>query len=257
MGGKCEAHKSMIPYHLIPKVDKDDKPKKPEHDHKCSDSCKKHDHRCCGSEKKHAPPPKEHDEPKKKKDDDDKCCPGTLSENFEVRLLHHRRHQRPPSKPAQLTPPTQFPHLIIPIDSAQPKKSYATSFNGTASGTISTIFNFDIPATAAGKTCSLEFLFPKQSQLETSAFSLSGSGAVEFSVLKTAAHQGTTAATKPATHQSLGETKLAPGNAYKLWEGKCAAGQTVGVEMKAKGDTCLNYFQDFNPCPIGLYVNVE
>jgi hypothetical protein len=32
-------------------------------------------------------------------------------------------------------------------------------------------------------------------------------------------------------------------------------GSTYAIELKAKGDTCLNYFQDFNPCPIGLYIN--
>lgn len=54
-------------------------------------------------------------------------------------------------------------------------------------------------------------------------------------------------------------------------------GKTLAVEMTAVGDTCFNYFQDFNPCrkssafpqlqilqhtdpsflAIGLYVNVS
>jgi hypothetical protein len=159
-------------------------------------------------------------------------CPGALSKHFE------------------------FPHLIIPVDSAKPSKSYTTSFNGTASSTVSSIFNFDIPASAAGKTCSLDFLFPKQSQLETSAFSLTGSGEVEFSILEAPVASGTTYETKPKTHYSFGSIKLAPGNAYHIAEYECAAGSTIAFELKAKDDTCLNYFQDFNPCPIGLYVNV-
>jgi len=156
-----------------------------------------------------------------------------------------------------LTLPSQFPHLIIPVDASKPNKDYHTSFNGTASGSVSTIFNFDIPASDAGKTCSLDFLFPEQSQLETSAFSMTGSGEVEFSILESACAQGTSYETKPKTHEVLGTKKMSPGSSYHIHEAPCRAGQTVAIEMKAIGDTCLNYFQDFNPCPIGLYVNVD
>jgi hypothetical protein len=167
-----------------------------------------------------------------KKCDDSKGCPGYLSKDF------------------------QFPHLIIPVDSSKPSKSYTTSFNGTVSSSISSIFNFGIPASFAGKRCSADFLFPEQKQLETSAFSLTGSGEVEFSDLYAPAVQGTTYENKPMTHRSWPGPKLAPGNAYRLWEGPCPAGKTIAIEMKAKDDTCFNYFQDFNPCPIGLYINL-
>jgi hypothetical protein len=168
--------------------------------------------------------PKKYDEPKK--------CPGYLSKDF------------------------QFPHLIIPVDSSKPSKAYTTSFNGTASHTISTIFNFDIPASWKNKRCSADFLFPEQSQLETSAFTLTGTGEVEFSDLYKPAVQGTTFENKPKTHGTFDTVKLVPGNAYRIWEGPCMSqGATYAIELKAKGDTCLNYFQDFNPCPIGLYIN--
>jgi hypothetical protein len=167
-----------------------------------------------------------------KKCDDIKGCPSYLSKDF------------------------QFPHLIIPVDSSKPSKSYTTSFNGTVSSSISSIFNFDIPASFAGKRCSADFLFPEQKQLETSTFSLTGSGEVEFSDLYAPAVQGTTYENKPMTHRSWPGPKLAPGNAYRLWEGPCPAGKTIAIEMKAKDDTCFNYFQDFNPCPIGLYINL-
>lgn len=144
----------------------------------------------------------------------------------------------------------------MPVDSSKPSKAYTTSFNGTASGSISSIFNFDIPASAAGKTCSLDFLFPTQSQLETSAFSLTGKGEVEFSILEAPAKQGTTYDNKPKSHRILRNLNLVPGHASLISKYPCPAGETIGVEMTAKADTCLNYFQDFNPCPIGLYINV-
>jgi hypothetical protein len=153
--------------------------------------------------------------------------------------------------------PSQFPHLIIPVDSSKPEESYHTSFNGTAHGSVSTIFNFDIPASSAGKTCSLDFLFPEQHQLETSAFSMTGSGEVEFSLLESACTQGDSYETKPKTSEVIGTWKMSAGNAYHMSESPCPYSSTVAIEMKAVGDTCFNYFQDSNPCPIGLYVNVE
>lgn len=217
------------------------------HDQPCS--CKqKHEHKHEEHEQHEQPCPcKEHKEAENK-------CPGSLSKGFEVCLMFSRSHK---TIAGPLTLPSKFPHLIIPVDSSMPEESYHTSFNGTASGSVSTIFNFDIPASDAGKTCSLEFLFPEQSQLETSAFSLTGSGEVEFSILESACVQGTTYENKPKTHEVLGTKKMSAGNSYHIHEAPCRAGQTVAIEMKAVGDTCLNYFQDFNPCPIGLYVNVD
>ena len=78
----------------------------------------------------------------------------------------------------------QFPHLIVPINSTAPNKAYGTGYNSTASGTVSSIFNFDIPQSYAGKTCSLEFLFPTQDQLETSAYEFSGPGTFKVAISK-------------------------------------------------------------------------
>lgn len=59
----------------------------------------------------------------------------------------------------------QFPHLIIPIDSANPNEAYGSSYNGTISETVSSIYNFDIPVSDNGKTCSLVFYFPGTSTI--------------------------------------------------------------------------------------------
>ena len=62
----------------------------------------------------------------------------------------------------------QFPHLIVPIDEANAEEEFGTKYNGTASGSVSSIFNFDIPQSYSGLQCTVEFLFPTQDQLETS-----------------------------------------------------------------------------------------
>lgn len=78
----------------------------------------------------------------------------------------------------------QFPHLVIPVDNTTKDQCYGTSYNGTAGGSKSSIFNFDIPASAKGKTCKLQFLFPEQADLVTTAYTFSGEGKFEFASLE-------------------------------------------------------------------------
>lgn len=162
----------------------------------------------------------------------------------------------PPTKtcPTNLNGPYEFPHLIVPIDSSQPNTALGTSYFGEVSSTISTIFNFDIPASDSGKTCNLIFLFPTQAQLTTSSFTFAGNGGIDFSLLSSVATQSTDFANAPAVKTDYGVTTVAPGNSYSIATFPCPAGTAVSFEAKASGDTCLRYFQDYNPSPIGLYI---
>jgi hypothetical protein len=158
--------------------------------------------------------------------------------------------------PADLSGDYEFPHLIIPIDSSSPDEAYGTQFNGTVTPTVSTIFNFDIPATDAGKTCTLVFLFPRQEDLETSAFDFSGDGTIQFSAVETYATESTTYNNAPRISQNLGQFTVSPGNSYTVSSFECPAGQTVGYEMSTTGTTQLEFFEDYNPSPIGLFITV-
>ncbi|GAB7358500.1 hypothetical protein MBLNU230_g2563t1 [Neophaeotheca triangularis] len=152
----------------------------------------------------------------------------------------------------------EFPHLLIPVDSAKPHECYGTQFNITASDSISTIANFDVPASAKGMTCKLEFLFPEQHQLETSAYTFSGSGKVSFKKMTSPAKQHTTYHNMPKCDKNAhNEITVAPGNAYDVEEFPCPAGETMAVMMSPEDDTCLSLFQDVNPCPIGLYLTMH
>ena len=97
-------------------------------------------------------------------------------------------------------------------------------------------------------TSSSRFLFPTQSMLETSAYTFSGNGSMHFSKLNGPATKDTTYTNAPTTHTDFGMFMLAPGNAYKIADFACPAGEAIGIWMNAVGDTALNYFQDFNPC---------
>jgi hypothetical protein len=143
----------------------------------------------------------------------------------------------------------EFPHLIIPVDSSAPNKAPGTALNGTVTDTVSTIFNFDIPKSDAGKTCNLVFLFPEQHELETSAFSFSGNGKIDFAKLSGDATQSTCYSNRPEVAKDYGVTKVSPGNSYLIATFSCPAGETVSFEMSDAGTTELEYFQDYNPKP--------
>jgi hypothetical protein len=129
-----------------------------------------------------------------------------------------------------------------------------TSYNGTANGNVCSLFNFDIPQSYSGQTCSLVFLFPKQMDLQTSSYTSSGSGGLEFSGCMTPASQSTSWSNKGTCAPLMTVPNVAPGNSYNIMSAPCPAGQTVTYQMCATGSLSLNYFQDYNPSPIGAYV---
>jgi hypothetical protein len=114
---------------------------------------------------------------------------------------------------------------------------------------ISTVFNFDIPNSDAGKTCSLVFLFPRLEDLETSSFTFSGDGKIDFAKLSSTADSSTSFSNVPSVSQDLGTITASPGNSYVISTFSCPAGQAVTYQMKNAGSTDLNFFEDWNPSP--------
>ena len=117
------------------------------------------------------------------------------------------------------------------------------------SSTISTLFNFDIPNSLAGKTCSLIFLFPKLEDLETSSWSFSGDGNINFAQLSAIAESTTSFSNVPSVAQDLGTITVSPGNSYLVSTFSCPAGQAVSYQMKNAGSTDFDFFEDWNPSP--------
>ncbi|KAI4834253.1 hypothetical protein E4T44_08943, partial [Aureobasidium sp. EXF-8845] len=146
------------------------------------------------------------------------------------------------------------PRLIIPVNSESPDTAYGTQYNAYVGKGNSTIFSFDVPQSYKGKQCELIFTYPTQSQLETSFVSESGKGGIDFKQLKNAADEKTTFNNQPAVAKDFGEKGVSTGNAYSITTGDCAVGQTISYELTATGDYSSSWFQDWNPCPIGLWV---
>ena len=70
----------------------------------------------------------------------------------------------------------QYPHLIISVDKSAPDTAQGNSYNAYFAPEISSIFNFDIPPSYKGLACSLVFLLPNRESLQTSNYTLTGSG---------------------------------------------------------------------------------
>lgn len=160
----------------------------------------------------------------------------------------------------------------MPVNKNSPDTAYGTQYFAGINSTFSTIFNFDVPASYAGKTCSLEFLLPNKQDLETSTYTISGSGAIDFEQLSGVASAATTYNNAPKVAKDLGTFTITPGSSTIVASGACAAGTTVSYELVAEGTTALYYFQgksfyfiehagsytnspnDYNPSALGLYI---
>lgn len=160
------------------------------------------------------------------------------------------------SCPASLSGTFEYPHLIVPVSKSSPNNAYGTSYNGKFTSEISTVFNFDLPASYAGKTCSLVFLLPTTSSLKTSSYNISGTGGLDVYELSTPVTESVTYATLPTGPKIGGAATVAPGNSYVLASHACAAGSRLSMELVATGDLSLDYFQDYNAPGIGAYISV-
>ncbi|KAK5941674.1 hypothetical protein PMZ80_005624 [Knufia obscura] len=160
----------------------------------------------------------------------------------------------------------EFPHLIVPINNSGVAIGHSY-FADVSPGDCATIFNFDIPPSRANQQCSVYFTFPRHDQLVTSDYkwngnntSTEGPGTLEF--VQHAYGTGATDATTGNTQPPLGADALVtvsnaqPGNAYKVWSGSCGGGGVMSWKLSSP-DSYLYYFQDWNPCAIGLWVVYE
>ena len=97
-------------------------------------------------------------------------------------------------------------------------------FNAHVSPAISSVLNFDIPPSYKGLTCSLVFLFPARKSLQTSNYTLSGSGGINVIQLLHPATEETTYNTLPATSANIGSiADVQAGSSYVISSGACSA----------------------------------
>lgn len=166
----------------------------------------------------------------------------------------------------------EFPHMMVAIDAAAPARAYGPTFFGQVSPNASTIFNFDMPNAAAGKTCTLMFALPSRappsppsnssSGSRGADYTLTGSGDVEFVYLASGATARTSYASAPLVRALAGTLRLeAPASGsesqfYVVRSFQCPAGRRLSFAMRepSGSDTCLVYLQTYDPAPAGLFI---
>jgi len=75
-----------------------------------------------------------------------------------------------------------------------------------------------------------------------------------MSKLSGVASESTSYNNAPSVAQDLGTITISPGNSYVVSTFACPAGKTIAYEMKNAGSTYLNFFEDWNPSPLGLFI---
>lgn len=123
----------------------------------------------------------------------------------------------------------EFPHWITHVSKANPDKAYGLSYNGLFTpNDIGTIFSFDVPASRADANCTLEFLFPKQSQLRTSSYTYSGPGSFFFKGYNPGSCPDASTTynnqPKPGPFPDFPPIHMEPGFAYTVDVGPCFVG---------------------------------
>ncbi|ORY66983.1 ubiquitin 3 binding protein But2 C-terminal domain-containing protein [Pseudomassariella vexata] len=153
----------------------------------------------------------------------------------------------------------EFPHYITKINSSAPDTAYGPQYFGVFTpNEVSSIFSFDIPASRADANCTLEFLFPRQDQLQTSSFTYEGAGTFFFTGYNPGSCPGdeTTFNNQPAPgpFPDFPPIHMEPGFAYTIDVGPCFVGAGTCVAGKTStNDTHFEFFQNYGECPIGVY----
>lgn len=154
---------------------------------------------------------------------------------------------------------------MIPVDRANPDKPYGPTLYGQVSPNASTLFNFDIPSSDAGKSCKVFLSMPSQSVMQTTQggkYYFTGDGSVVFSRMGSLASQDSTyndIALGRIGRRDLGAIKMSPGNNYVIETFDCGSAIGLGVSYMitepAGRDTCLVYYQQGAPVPVGMFIS--
>jgi hypothetical protein len=164
-----------------------------------------------------------------------------------------------------LPPGSLSPTLMVPVSSQFPDIPFGPTLTPLITpNDFCTIFNLEIPPSAVGKTCTLEFLFPSQTQ-DLAPYLYTGPGHFTFTgyAFGSGATLETTYANQPPPGPSPPSPPavLSPGHAYIINVGGCAI-QTGMDSLEVSGmlcssDTTFSYLQSEQGCPIGFYVVIS
>lgn len=133
-----------------------------------------------------------------------------------------------------------------------------TNYTGKCSDDDSTLFRFDIPTSYSGSICEVIFALPRHDSMETSDYQMSNTsmsmGSMGVIPMSSVPYEGMSL--DDAVAERTGDEAMwspVVDGIFTVYKGPCAAGQSIGFMMQCVGMS-LTYFQDYNPCPVGMYV---
>lgn len=158
----------------------------------------------------------------------------------------------------------QYPYLIVPTSPKNPDTSYGSSHIVYISSDATTLFNFDIPPSYAGRTCALMFLFPFYDELDPAAgeFYYSGleqevlsRGGFDFAQLSSTIGVAETYKSTAAVSVEYGMIPVLPGTKNLITKFPCPAGKAVIFKVGSVKGAELDFMQYFGKtAAIGLYI---
>lgn len=94
--------------------------------------------------------------------------------------------------------------------------------------------------------------------METSDFTIEPHGPVslDFSYLESAPADGTSYSSRPTVSKDLGRFDFEESDKHVIATFDCQSSDKIGVEVKGVDSTTFEWFQDYNPEPIGCYINI-
>ncbi|OBT61522.1 hypothetical protein VE03_09132 [Pseudogymnoascus sp. 23342-1-I1] len=168
-----------------------------------------------------------------------------------------------PQKCAQVLTPGSFiePKLIVPVSREDAGHPYGDIASPIITPSNNTLFAFTTPASWTG-TCSLLFTFPYASETANpGAYHFSGieeekagSGGLNFDHVEADIDADETWWTKPELKETYGKTEIIPGNSYTIATFPCKGGETLVYDVSSVSGVELEFEQNAEASPIGLWV---
>jgi glucan endo-1,3-beta-D-glucosidase len=149
----------------------------------------------------------------------------------------------------------EAPHLIVPIDKANPSKVVGNSYTAQLSPTMSTIFVYDVHPEYQGKLCNLVFFMPPAFSLpDLAPAKIQSPGGISVSRINN------DAATPDMNSSSVGGSapvgvvrSIQSDNQYAVASMPCEAGQRVAYQVDSIEGLAMDFFQMISP-PLGLFM---
>ncbi|KFY21754.1 hypothetical protein V493_07146 [Pseudogymnoascus sp. VKM F-4281 (FW-2241)] len=167
-----------------------------------------------------------------------------------------------PKCPQVLTPGSFVePKLIVPVSREAAGYPYGDIAAPIITPSNNTLFAFTTPASWTG-TCSLLFTFPYASETANpGAYHFSGieeekaaGGGLNFDLLEADIDANETWWTKPELKKTYGKTEIIPGNSYTIATFPCKGGETLVYDVSSVSGVELEFEQNSEASPIGLWV---